>query len=185
MIRRLAVATAMTLALAACSENPPASPDAGALPSDTGMSQRDTGAVPPADAGNKPDAATPTAPDAGGGVGMDATVFWADGSVTGTVLEQVAVECPKPLELCNHWQEGAPVADELAHHVRVVLPQLARQGLQPWQMANASVDGVLVEKSHLEAERWRPAPGTIGRTLRKYELLEAGRLHPAPGGGRP
>ncbi len=183
MSRILSLTTGLLLVLAACDgggTTPPDAapavsdatspgPDAAAPQADAGVPP-DTGLAPGHDAGPATDTGAPIPPDAGSG--LDATVFSADGSVSGTVLEQVAINCPGALELCNRWQEGAPLADEQARHVRVSLPKLEREGLQPWQLAKASVDGVLVEKSHLDAQRWRPSP--IGRSLRKYAVTKQG-----------
>lgn len=185
MNRLTSVAALAVLALAACSQGPGTPPaDAGA-PTDTGAPASDTGSLPSPDtgasaspdAGAGSDAATVTPPDAGG-PGMDATVFWADGSVSGTPLEKVTIDCPAPLDLCTRWQEGAAVAEELARHAHVALPKLVRAGLQPWQLASASVDGLLVERGNLDAQRSRPPAGTVGRALRKYSLsVEGGYTH--------
>jgi len=180
MLRALTLLT-LAATLAGCPDPSPSGSDAGtAGSSDAAPSAADAALASDTGISPKPDASAPDTgqlappPDAGPAGPQDATVFWADGSVTGTVLEQVAIDCPQPLELCTRWQEGAPIADEQARHVHLALPKLARAGLQPWQLASASVDGVLLERGNLSTQRWRPAAGTIGRTLRQYALTSQG-----------
>lgn len=57
-----------------------------------------------------------------------------DDSLSGTTLEGIEVRWPAALELCTAWQEGRPIADELALKVHLTLgpevrPSLGRQHL--------------------------------------------------------
>ncbi|MBI5542321.1 MAG: hypothetical protein HY901_00405 [Deltaproteobacteria bacterium] len=151
--------------LVACLESP--SPvDAGGVGNpDTSTAAGDAGASP------GPDAAQA---DGGASGPRDAAVFMVDGSVSGTPLENVAVQWPGPIDLCTRWRENNELAQEVARKVHVAIPQQVRLGLQPWQLAQARVDGLLVEKGNLSSQRWRPSEDSIGLSLRHYEVSTTG-----------
>ncbi|MBI5544447.1 MAG: hypothetical protein HY901_11190, partial [Deltaproteobacteria bacterium] len=147
--------------LAACSESTTPQPDAGPTASHDA-------ALPLADASAAGSDAGASGPDA------SSPVVWPDGSVSGTPLENVEIQWPRPLDLCNRWMEGNELSQEIARKVHVAIHRQERLGLQPWQLARARVDGVLVERGNLSSQRWRPAAERIGLSFRQYEVSTAG-----------
>lgn len=93
-------------------------------------------------------------------------------TVAGTSFEGVEIAWPGVLTLCSTWSEGAPLEDEKARKVSVVVPPQTRTTLDEDALGAGRMVGLVLRTSPFATGRLEAA--TTSSRVTSWQVLEAG-----------